>query len=74
MKQLASTVRREARGGEVNLLDIGTLRSLAEIELPRPQLARGDDTVGNPHRDQIYQSELFELKFQNSSFSSLSSY
>ena len=34
----------------------------------------GMDTVGNPHRTQIYQFELFELKFINSSFSSLSSY
>ena len=24
-------------------------------------LGRGDDTVGNPHRSQIYQFELFEL-------------
>ena len=26
-----------------------------------PLLGRGDDTVGNPHRIQIYQFELFEL-------------
>ena len=35
---------------------------------------RGDYTVGNPHRAQTYQFELFELKFLNSRFSSLSSY
>ena len=34
----------------------------------------GKDTVGNPHRAQIPQFELFELKCLNSSFSSLSSY
>ena len=26
-----------------------------------PRFGRGDDTVGNPHRAQIYQLELFEL-------------
>ena len=34
----------------------------------------GHETVGNPHRAQISQFEFFELKFLNSSFSSLSSY
>ena len=34
---------------------------------------RGDDTVGNPHRPQIVEFELFELKRINSSFSSSSS-
>ena len=34
---------------------------------------RGDDGVGNPRRARIHQFELFELKFLNSSFSSLSS-
>ena len=29
--------------------------------LPLPSLGRGDDTVGNPHRAQISQFELFEL-------------
>ena len=29
---------------------------------------RGDDTVGNPHRAQIYQFELVELKLSNLSF------
>ena len=37
-------------------------------------VGRGDDKVGNPHRAQIYQFELFELKYFNSIFSSLSSY
>ena len=35
---------------------------------------RGDDTVGNLHRAQISQLELLELKFLNSSCSSLLSY
>ena len=43
------------------------------MSVPEVELGRGDDTVGNPHRAQIYQFELFELKFFNSSFSSLSS-
>ena len=43
-------------------------------ETARPRLGRGDDAVGNPHRAQISQFELFELKFLNSSFSSSSSY
>ena len=34
---------------------------------------KGDDTVGNPPRARILHFELFELKFLNSSFSSLSS-
>ena len=37
-------------------------------------VGRGDDAVGNPHRAQISQFELFEIKFLNSSCSSLSSY
>ena len=36
-------------------------------------VGRGDDTVGNPLRAQISQFELFELKFIDSSCSSLSS-
>ena len=36
-------------------------------------IGRGDETVGSPHRAQIVQFELFELKFLNSSFSSLAS-
>ena len=36
-------------------------------------LGRGDDRVGTPHPAQIGQLELVELKFLNSSFSSLSS-
>ena len=40
---------------------------------PHPLVGRGDDTVGNPQRAQISQFELFELKFLNSSFSSLCS-
>ena len=28
---------------------------------PSPQIGRGDDTVGNPHRARISQFELFEL-------------
>ena len=39
----------------------------------RASVGRGDDAVGNPHRAQIVQVELFELKFINSSFSSSSS-
>ena len=37
-------------------------------------LGRQVDTVGNPDRVHICQFEIFELKFANSSFSSLSSY
>ena len=37
-------------------------------------LEGGDDAVGNPRRAQISRFELFELKFLNSSFSSLSSH
>ena len=37
-------------------------------------VGRGDDTVGDPHRAPIYRLELFEFKFINSSFSSLSCY
>ena len=37
-------------------------------------IGRGDDAVRDPHRAQICQFELFELKCINSSFSSLSSY
>ena len=37
-------------------------------------LGRGDAMVGNLHRPQSYQFELFELKFLNSSCASLSSY
>ena len=44
-------------------------RSLKALDI-----GRGIDTVGNPHRTQIYQFELFELKLLNSSFSSLSPY
>ena len=40
----------------------------------RAQFGGGDDTVGNPHRAQISQFELVDLRFVNSSFSSLSSY
>ena len=47
-----------------------TARSSAQT-LP---FGRGDDTVGNPHRAQISQFELLELKIINSSFSSLSSH
>ena len=36
-------------------------------------LGGGDDTVGDPRRAQISQFELFELKFLDSSFSSLPS-
>ena len=31
-------------------------------------IGRGDDTVGIPHRAQVYQFELFERKFFNSAF------
>ena len=37
-------------------------------------IGRGDDTVGDPHRAQIYKFETFEFEFLNSSFASLSSY
>ena len=37
------------------------------------RLGGGDDTVGNPPRAQISHFELFELRFTNYSFSSLSS-
>ena len=33
------------------------VKALVEFE----EFGRGDDTVGNPHRAQIYQFELFEL-------------
>ena len=36
------------------------------------RFGRGDDEVGNPYRAQIFQFELFEVNFLNSSFSSLS--
>ena len=41
---------------------------------PERNHRKGDDTVGNPPRAQIHQFELFELKFINLSFLSLSSY
>ena len=37
-------------------------------------LGGGDDTVANPHRAQISRFVFFELRFLNSSCSSLSSY
>ena len=45
-------------------------------EKARPQsraveFGRGDDTFGKPHRAQVSQSELFDLKVLKSSFSSL---
>ena len=40
---------------------------------PLSLIGRGDDTGQNPHRAQISQFEVFELKFLNSSFSSVSS-
>ena len=30
-------------------------------KFPEPVFGRGDDTIGNPHRAQIHQFELFEL-------------
>ena len=40
----------------------------------RTTFGRGDDTVGNPHGAQVFQFEILELKFLNSSCSSLFSY
>ena len=37
-----------------------------------PGVRKGDTTVGNPHRAQTSQFELFDLEFLNSSFSRLS--
>ena len=39
----------------------GGLGSLPSLRPGPPNFGRGDDTVGNPHRAQIYQFELFEL-------------
>ena len=39
----------------------------------RSCIGRADDTLGNPHRTQISQFELFELTFFDSNLSSLSS-
>ena len=38
-----------------------SLAILIPMRFPLPSLGRGDDTVGNPHRAQIYKFELFEL-------------
>ena len=50
------------------------VRASACTEASSERIGRGDDTVGNPYRAQIYKFELCELKYLNSSFSSLSSY
>ena len=51
-----------------------TVRRLHEEGQQSGPSEGGDDTVGKPHRAQISQFELFELRFINSSFSRLSSY
>ena len=49
------------------------VRATFLASLDEEAVGRGDDAVGSPHRAQISQFELFELKFINSSFPSLSS-
>ena len=58
-----------SRAGNLSLWFFGWVKKEGEWHT-----REGDDTVGNPHRAQISQFELFELKFLNSSFSSLSPY
>ena len=46
----------------------------ASAPMARPWAEGGEDTVGNPLRAKSSQFEFFELRFINSSFSSLASY
>ena len=54
-------------------LDGRRLSDAAGRSILARNVGRSDDTVGNPHRAQVYQFELFELEFLTSNFSSLSS-
>ena len=60
------TPRRLARTGSLS-------RMASTLRPEQDRVGRVDDTIGNPHRAQISQFELPELKFINSSCSSLSS-
>ena len=61
---LYTTTLLEAISEAANVLESRQKLLLSRCGVPhfaQPVLGRGDDTVGNPHRAQIYQFEFFEL-------------